>query len=1482
MKTLKSVLTVIFCCIFAALFAQQNSESFNVKRGERPPVDLRLVPLEAMESGVLLIKFSEKHEKHLEGDPIDKNRNGNITFGILNVDALCEQFSVKDANRLFSIIESKNGFTERHKAWGFHLWYKLAIDEKTDVIALVEEFSKLPEIETAEPEYKKVPVWKTSTLTKDPDNDKTVPNSKWTPNDPLFNQQWHYHNTGQNGGQPGADIDLLNAWDIEKGNPNVIVAIIDDGIDFNHPDLAANMWTGIGYNFVDNNTTIVPGMHGTHVAGTVAAFSNNNIGVAGIAGGSGSGDGVRLMSCQVFRESNNTYGGFHEAPVWAADNDASISQNSWSYSIPLVYNQSDLDAIDYFNANGGGNAISNGGLTIFGAANNSSSAEYYPAAYAGTLAVASTDYNDEKSYFSNFGPWVDVSAPGSDVLSTTINNAYTVASGTSMACPHVSGVAALIASISNGLISNMQVQDFIMQGADDITAANQFFEDLLGSGRLNAYNALSEAISALNGVFPPLNFTAVPQSTDSIKLSWIIPSGSYHILIAYSNEPISWNPTNGIAYEQGFSLPSGGTIAYNDNGEVYHHDELESGSNYYYKTWTFDETLTYSSARSAKATTHFCQIESKCEYTFRLISEPSFRTADTWIVFQNGQIEAILHKPNCDQFYDIPVALCGDASFELMWYPGGGWSDKAGIQIIGPYGNSIFEYLPQQPVPTEPILHFSGMADCNLPTCLMPINIVIEEVTEHQAVFDWQSQGTESLWNLEWGIRGFQIGNGNLIEGIENHPYVLTGLETGVYYDFRLQSNCGDGDLSFWSLPTTFSTSCGMFLLPLFEDFNDDPPAELPLCWSKTGKEGAESCWHIQGGGEVMFSACANNYAILTPPALQNGINNVKISFKARWAMQPTELFIGTIEDVNNGATFSPFDTLPSRFNSSEDGYANFITYIEIYEGSNNHIAFRHNDLAAAYGGFVMVDDILIEDISECPEPYNLKILSTTNNAAMISWKQAQLDGPWEIKFGAPGFNPETEGVIISGIQDQTFNINGLNSGSNYELYIRSNCQGFYSDWSTPLFFSTIPDPIQLPYFENFENSILPNMPPGYKNIGELWFGAKTYNDLGVSNSNSLYLIHGQYESKSILILPYIDSDIKDLMMYFSCYNDITNYYLEVGVIGDVNNPASFLSFENIPLVFGTHQEVNVDFSDYAGEDGNIAIRIEAGSTHQGGAHIWLDEIIIFTPSELPSIIFKEVSGITMNSAFVSGRVMHQGSQYVSSRGFVWNTEPNPTIENNNGYINMDSGVGLFESHLYNLNPGNTYYIRAFATNAVSTVYTEQEIFQTSQQLFNTVNATSGPGGNINPEGAVNVNYGQNQTFTITPNTGYEIADVLVDGVSVGTMSTYTFENVTANHDIHVDFELSIGLSDTPDNSLFVELYPNPAHDQITIKVQDNAAIKHKVSYKLFNLTGSLLTKGFINDNTHILNVSTLPAGVYPLMIYQNQTPAKVKKIIIH
>jgi len=296
------------------------------------------------------------------------DENGIITFNLASVDQLNAAFGVKTADKHFAMQSFKRNYAERHKAWGLHLWYELHVDASVDIKAMVEQYTALPEVAYAEPEYKKALVIDPGNewiLNDIPEEKKVSPDS--IPDDPQFSNQWHYYNTGQQGGTPDSDISLVEAWGIETGNTDVIVAIVDDGIQFTHPDLADNMWPDIGFNFVNNTPNINPGDHGTHVAGTVAAVNNNGVGVSGVAGGSGSGDGIRLMSCQVFAGSSS--GGFQNAPVWAADNGAAISQNSWGYTSPGVYDQSVLDAIDYFNANGGGDAM-DGGITIFAAGNS--------------------------------------------------------------------------------------------------------------------------------------------------------------------------------------------------------------------------------------------------------------------------------------------------------------------------------------------------------------------------------------------------------------------------------------------------------------------------------------------------------------------------------------------------------------------------------------------------------------------------------------------------------------------------------------------------------------------------------------------------------------------------------------------------------------------------------------------------------------------------------------------------------------------------------------------------------------------------------------------------------------------------------------------------------------------------------------------------------------------------------------------------------
>jgi gliding motility-associated-like protein len=401
----------------------------------------------AQHAGVIHVKLTSGMERQIQALPARAQAGGVVQTGVKTIDELNVRYGATEWRRIFP---DAGEYEAAHREFGLHLWYEIILKPDADVTAAANGYGSTPVITHA------APVAEIRRITNVPVETATVENRRQaTTNDPYFSSQWHYHNTGQTG-LANVDINLPEAWNATRGNNRVIVGVVDGGIDAAHPDIAAN-YQG-GRNFMTNGG-VTPDNHGTHVGGTIAAVSNNGVGVAGIAGGSGSGDGVRLLSCQVFQGDDGTLAA--PAIIWGADNGAVISQNSWGYKQKDAYNQVDRDAINYFIAKAGkksdGSPRDNtpmvGGIVIFAAGNENDNGNWYPGAWDEVVAVASIGPTGKRAYYSNYGAWVDITAPGGDVhvssktvFSTLPGGNYGYMQGTSMACPHVSGVAALILS----------------------------------------------------------------------------------------------------------------------------------------------------------------------------------------------------------------------------------------------------------------------------------------------------------------------------------------------------------------------------------------------------------------------------------------------------------------------------------------------------------------------------------------------------------------------------------------------------------------------------------------------------------------------------------------------------------------------------------------------------------------------------------------------------------------------------------------------------------------------------------------------------------------------------------------------------------------------------------------------------------------------------------------------------------------------------
>ena len=474
--------------VAAALFASCSKEELQLQ--PQTPATTTLMDAGSVYNGTIIVKMNEG-----EG-PLTKSATNTLPeLGI---------YSIKP------LVPYNEKYAARHKKAGLDRWHVVSFNPEVPVARVHSEFSRIKEVETVD--Y--LPVIKTAQA--------TAPF-----NDPYLGYQWHYYKEGSDIG-----INLKKAWEITTGCEDVIVAVMDAGIDYTHDDLKDAMWKNkaevlgkpnhdddgngyiddiYGFNFavIGENLigTINPGEHGTHVAGTVAAINNNGKFGAGIAGGNGTTKGARLMSCQLNDERSDAFAPIL-AFIYAADNGAVITQNSWGFENVTETPQSVLEGIDYFNRYAGMDASGEnqtgpmaGGVTIFSAGNNNTTIDY-PGMEETVIAVSATGPSGMKASYSNYGEWVDIAAPGGDgggdgsVFSTFPNNDFAGIQGTSMACPHVSGVAALIISKYGGPgFTNEQLKTRLLKSADEEKLyslnANYKAGKKLGAGMLDAYAALA-------------------------------------------------------------------------------------------------------------------------------------------------------------------------------------------------------------------------------------------------------------------------------------------------------------------------------------------------------------------------------------------------------------------------------------------------------------------------------------------------------------------------------------------------------------------------------------------------------------------------------------------------------------------------------------------------------------------------------------------------------------------------------------------------------------------------------------------------------------------------------------------------------------------------------------------------------------------------------------------------------------------------------
>ena len=454
-------------------------------------------------------------------------KNVNRT-GLAQVDRVLQTYGSQKVNSVFENFTDLSGVNE------FNAWIKCEFPSGADSKIIIDELQALPDVAAAQPNH--------------------FFKLHYVPNDPRVNEQYAL-----------TKVKAFAAWDIERGSAEIPVAVIDTGVDYDHPDLAANMWLNTGedingngridpedFNGIDDDgngfTDDIRGWdftdapnypdggdyldrdndpmdergHGTGVAGIIAAVADNQTGIAGLA------FGCRIMNLRAFTTGGNgEEDDVASAILYAVQNGARVINMSWG---DVFVTRLLEDVIRY--------AASRHVIMVASAGNSSTEKIHYPSGFEGTISVGATDENDNLAGFSNYGPGIDLVAPGADILTTDLDNEYSPMNGTSFSAPHVSAAAALLLSREPDLSAGV-VKGVIRNAVDDL--GDEGADPYYGSGRLNVYKLVTGPVYTIAGITSPLLDQGISGTgLDIYGSAWSPMLDSYSLDYGAGDNPDTW------------------------------------------------------------------------------------------------------------------------------------------------------------------------------------------------------------------------------------------------------------------------------------------------------------------------------------------------------------------------------------------------------------------------------------------------------------------------------------------------------------------------------------------------------------------------------------------------------------------------------------------------------------------------------------------------------------------------------------------------------------------------------------------------------------------------------------------------------------------------------------------------------------------------------------------------------------------------------